>query len=244
VFILRRVYIFSHWRFGRAKILESSMEGFDMIEAVLFDLDGTLLDTLDDLADSGNHVMSLNGWPTHETDAYKYFVGDGVVNLVTRIVPEFARTPDEIERVRKVFVEYYQVHAVDKTHPYDGVADMLDAVTKTGVKLAVVSNKPDAQTQYTVSQFFGPNRFDFVVGNRQGLMLKPAPDIAVLALETLGVSPGRTLFVGDTGVDMKTAKNAGCIAVGVTWGFRTKEELLENGADHIIDSPVGLAGLL
>ncbi|MDR3255893.1 MAG: HAD family hydrolase [Synergistaceae bacterium] len=215
-----------------------------MIEAVLFDLDGTLLNTLDDLADSGNHVMSLSGWPTHETDAYKYFVGDGVVNLVTRIMPESARSPDEIERVRKAFVEHYQAHAVDKTRPYDGVTDMLGAIAKAGVKMAVVSNKPDAQTQYTVSQFFGSNRFDFAVGNRQGLKLKPAPDIAVLALNELGVSPDRTLFVGDTGVDMRTAKNAACIAVGVTWGFRTKEELLENGADHIIDSPGELAALL
>ncbi|MDR3255634.1 MAG: HAD family hydrolase [Synergistaceae bacterium] len=215
-----------------------------MIEAVLFDLDGTLLNSLDDLADSGNYVMSLNGWPVHETNAYKYFVGDGVVNLVTRIMPEKARTPDEIERVRKVFVEYYQAHAVDKTRPYDGITGTLDAVAKAGVKMAVVSNKPDAQTQYTVAQFFGPDRFDFAVGNRTGLQLKPAPDIANLVLETLAVSPDRTLFVGDTGVDMKTAKNAHCSAVGVTWGFRTEKELRENGADFIISSPEELVGLL
>jgi phosphoglycolate phosphatase len=220
------------------------LEGFKMIEAVLFDLDGTLLNSLDDLADSGNYVMSLNGWPVHETNAYKYFVGDGVVNLVTRIMPEKARTPDEIERVRKVFVEYYQAHAVDKTRPYDGITGTLDAVAKAGVKMAVVSNKPDAQTQYTVAQFFGPDRFDFAVGNRTGLQLKPAPDIANLVLETLAVSPDRTLFVGDTGVDMKTAKNAHCSAVGVTWGFRTEKELRENGADFIISSPEELVGLL
>jgi phosphoglycolate phosphatase len=215
-----------------------------MAKAVLFDLDGTLLNTLYDLADSGNHVLSLNGWPTHEAEAYKYFVGDGVTMLVRRILPEAHRTPDEIERVKKVFVEHYQAHAIDKTGPYDGVEKMLDSVKKSGLKMAVISNKPDAQTQYIVSKFFGDGFFDYVIGNRQDLPLKPDPAIVRLALESLGVSTGDAQYVGDTGTDMKTAKNAACFAVGVTWGFRPKEELLENGADIIINTPDEIVGLL
>jgi phosphoglycolate phosphatase len=215
-----------------------------MPKAVLFDLDGTLLNTLYDLADSGNYVLSLNGWPVHEAEAYKYFVGDGVTVLLRRILPEAHRTPDEIERVKKVFVEHYQVHAIDKTKPYDGVEEMLDSVKKSGLKMAVISNKPDAQTQYIVSKFFGDGLFDYVIGNRSDLPLKPDPAIVRLTLESLGVSSADALYVGDTGTDMKTAKNAGCFAVGVTWGFRPKEELLENGADIIINAPDEIAGLL
>jgi phosphoglycolate phosphatase len=215
-----------------------------MTEAILFDLDGTLLDTLDDLADSGNYVLALNGWPTHPTEAYRYFVGNGAATLVRRITPEEARTPDELERAGRIFEERYKAHALDKTRPYDGIAETLSEVKRRGVRIAVTSNKPDESTRHTVSHFFGEGFFDFVIGNRPGKPLKPDPAVAITAMKALGASPERCLFVGDTGIDMKTAKNACCVAIGVTWGFRTREELLENGADRLIDSPEEIIALL
>jgi phosphoglycolate phosphatase len=215
-----------------------------MIKALLLDLDGTLLDTLDDIADSANYVLEQHGWPIHETMAYKYFIGNGAATLAKRILPEEERTKEQIENVKKLFIDRYQTHVIDKTLPYDGVVEALNESRKRGIRMAVVSNKPDAQTQYVVSKLFEPTLFDYVVGNKPDLPLKPDPTIAKLAMEALGVKPSECLFVGDTGGDMETAKTAGCIAVGVTWGFRERNELLENGADYVIDKPGELIGLL
>jgi phosphoglycolate phosphatase len=214
-----------------------------MIKAVLFDLDGTLLNTLDDIADCANKALLANGFPVHDVEAYKYFVGNGVAVLIRKITPD-AASPDEMEKVKKTYADLYAGHATDKTKPYSGIPELLVALRERGIKSAVVSNKPDPSTRQTAEHFFGSAAFDFVTGNRPGMPLKPDPAIVRLATESIGIPPDRCLYVGDTGTDMATAKNSGCVAVGVTWGFREKNELLESGAGFLIDSPEELLTLL
>lgn len=208
-----------------------------MIRGVLFDLDGTLLDTLDDMADSANHVLSAMGFPTHPNEEYRYFVGDGVDVLIDRILPADRRTPELHAQFKAQYLPYYNAHALDKTRPYDGVFDMLHALRARGLKTAVVSNKPDLHTNYTIEHLFPPDLFDYVAGNIEGTPLKPDPAIARRALAALELRADDAVFCGDTGIDMKTARNAGCIPIGVSWGFRTRGELMENGARHVIDTP-------
>jgi phosphoglycolate phosphatase len=221
------------------------MEGKNkMIDTVLFDLDGTLLNTLDDMADCANAALSMNGWPVHDTEAYKYFVGNGVDVLIRRIVPDGIVSPEELERVKKNYAELYAKHATDKTRPYDGIPELIESLRARGVKSAVISNKPDQATLQTVAHFFAKGSFDFVSGNKPGIPLKPDPAIVLLAIESIGSEPERCLYVGDTGTDMTTAKNSGCVPVGVTWGFRERDELLSGGAKFLIDSPEELLALL
>ncbi|MDR1886223.1 MAG: HAD family hydrolase [Synergistaceae bacterium] len=215
-----------------------------MIEAVVFDLDGTLLDTLGDLAGSGNYALSRLGCPPHDVEAYKYFVGNGADVMMRRILPEDRRTPEEIARIKAIFIEHYGAHSLDMTRPYDGVSGLLRALRDRGVRSAVVSNKPDDVTKQVIAHFFGGDAFDEVAGGRAGFPLKPDPGLTVHVLKVLGVRPSDALFVGDSMMDMQTAKGAGCTAVGVTWGFRPRDELLKNGADHIIDAPAELLKLI
>jgi phosphoglycolate phosphatase len=215
-----------------------------LIEAVLFDLDGTLLDTLDDIADCANAALSMSGLPTHATEAYKYFVGSGVDALIRRIVPEGMESAEDLGRIKKNYADLYARRATDKTRPYDGIREMLGALEARSLKTAVISNKPDASTQQTVAHFFGEVAFDFAIGNRPGIPLKPDPAIVLLVADEIGVPPERCLYVGDTGSDMMTAINSGCVPVGVTWGFRKRDELLSCGAKFLIDAPEELLTLL
>ena len=208
-----------------------------MIRAVIFDLDGTLLNTLDDLADSANFSLSQRGYPVHETERYKIFVGNGTNNLMERILPEDKRTPEELACLLDIFVERYAAHSLDKTRPYDGIAELLRALEARKIKTAVVSNKPDPDTKHVIFHSFGEGTFDVVAGGGAGFPLKPDPALTIHALSSMGVLARDAIFAGDTIMDMQTAKRAGCVAVGVTWGFRTRDELLKNGADHIIDAP-------
>lgn len=215
-----------------------------MYKAVLFDLDGTLIDSLDDLAESSNYALLRIGYPVHEVEKYKYFVGDGVMKLMERILPEGKKTAQEIDRILKIYIDYYTEHSFDKTKPYEGITEMLTQLRRRGISCAVVSNKPDAQSKMIIEKFFGSGIFDVVAGNTKDYPTKPAPDIVIKTLKEIGVQPEETLFVGDTGVDMLTARNSGCVPVGVTWGFRPKEELISYGAAHIIDSPTRLLALV
>ena len=215
-----------------------------MTQAILFDLDGTLLDTIVDIAESANFALSSLGYPTHATEKYKLFVGNGVDVLVRRILPEDARTPENEEAVKRVYLTRYGEHSLDTTGPYDGIVDLLDELARAGKKIAVVSNKPDNTTKSTVSYFFGSERFDRVIGASPDAPLKPDPTMVIEAMACMKVEPQKALFVGDTSVDIQTGKNAGCITVGVTWGFRSRDELVQSGADHIIDAPLDLLDLL
>jgi phosphoglycolate phosphatase len=215
-----------------------------MIRAVVFDLDGTLLNTLDDLADSANFSLSIRGHPVHEPEKYKIFVGDGVGNLMERILPEDKRAPEELAQLMDIFVERYAAHLLDKTRPYDGITELLRELEARKIKMAVVSNKPDPATKHVILHSFGADVFDVVAGSSAGFPLKPDPALTSHVLSLMGVSASEAIFAGDTMMDMQTAKRAGCVAVGVTWGFRTRNELHQNGADHIIDVPGELLKLL
>ncbi|MDR1136931.1 MAG: HAD-IA family hydrolase [Synergistaceae bacterium] len=216
------------------------------IKAVLLDLDGTLLNTLDDIADSANYALSALGYPPHPVSAYRYFVGQGVDNLVKNAVPESERTPEKLASVKKIYMERYAKHSMDKTRPYDGVVATLEELKKIPVKLAVVSNKPERDTKSTVILTFAPELFDAVTGGREGVPLKPDPAAVYNILGEFGVSPQETMFIGDTMVDIATAKNAGCVSVGVMWGFRPEELSAagEVGADFVIDCPSELIDLV
>jgi phosphoglycolate phosphatase len=211
------------------------------IKAVLFDLDGTLLDTIDDIADSANYALEHFGYPAHPVGAYRYFVGQGVDRLLCAIMPEGARTPENIDSLTKVYVERYNAHSLDKTRPYDGIAEAVKKLREAGLKLAVISNKPEQATKNTVSGMFPEGLFDFLAGARPDVPLKPDPAIVRIVLDEFGISSDEAFFVGDTSVDLATAKNARCPSIGVAWGFRP-EEVTE--ADFVIGDPSELPGLV
>lgn len=215
-----------------------------MTNAVLFDLDGTLVDSVCDMADSANFALAESGYPVHPEDAYRYFVGDGVDKLIERILPENKRSGEERANLKARYVRRYETHALNRTKPYPGIVPLLGQLHGRRIKLAVVSNKPDEQVKHIVSHLFAPGTFDIAAGGGQGFPLKPDPALANHVLTTLGIPPQEALFVGDTGVDMQTAQNARCRAVGVTWGFRPRAELTENGADEIVDKPGEILNLL
>ena len=206
------------------------------MKLAIFDLDGTLVDSLGDLADACNNGLKKMGYPVHELEKYRYFVGDGVLKLVERILPEDKRSEENISALKAEFDSYYNVHYADKTHPYDGIVSLLDALSAKGVKLAVASNKPDEFTKSVVNVFF-EGKFDMVLGKCPDTEKKPAPDILLKIMDALDVSADETVMIGDTNVDIRTAKNAGVSSIGCLWGFRTMEELEQAGADHIVSSP-------
>ena len=213
------------------------------IRAVLFDLDGTLSNTLDDLAASVNHALSVHGFPTHEVAAYRYFVGNGAYLMIQRALPETARDDATVCRLRETFLEHYSVHSQDKTGPYDGVTELVAALRKAGYATAVVTNKPDVAAQAIVASMF-PGLFDVVIGQREGVPIKPDPAMPRLVMAKLGVTPEECLFMGDSNVDIRTGVGCGAHPVGVLWGFRDREELLEAGAKDLIAKPDELWAVL
>ena len=213
------------------------------IKAVIFDLDGTLLNTIKDIADSANFTLKKFGYPTHPADSYRYFVGNGVDNLIKVILPEEARSPETMLSFKKIYLERYGTHSMETTRPYDGVPEMIAELKNMRLKLAVASNKPDAATKSTISDTFAEETFNVVLGGRSDVPLKPDPTIVHNILGEFGVPPAEALFVGDTSVDLETAKNAGCPSVGVLWGFRP-EEAANSGADFVIAHPFELTELI
>lgn len=213
--------------------------------AVIFDLDGTLLDTLDDLADSMNVVLAEHGFPTHPTASYRYFVGDGMANLVRRAFPEtVSRSEEAVAQGLAAMRAEYDRRWNSKTRPYPGVSDMLDALVERHVKIAVLSNKPHEFTLKTVEALLSNWTFDVVLGERPPIPRKPDPQGAVEVSRLLGIPPQRILYLGDTGTDMLTATRAGMTAVGALWGFREAEELRSTGASTLIERPMDLLDLL
>lgn len=215
-----------------------------MAKLVIFDLDGTLLDSLRDLAVSMNHALRRNGFLEHELSAYNYFVGNGVDKLIERALPKESCVPEVFARVKADFVSYYALHKADYTAPYPGVEELLRQLRKDGVALAVASNKFQSATQALVPYYFGEGTFSYVYGQREGVPIKPDPQVVFDIVREAGVSHGEVLYVGDSGVDMRTACRAGVAGVGALWGFRTREELLDNGATYLVESPLEILPLV
>ena len=212
--------------------------------AVLFDLDGTLLDTLEDIADSVNAALRALGAPEHPAESYKRFVGDGVPALVERAFPEALRRGADLDRrVAEVRAEYAQ-RLDKKTRLYPGVAEMLDGLAGRGVPAAVLSNKPDPFTRETVRRHLGRWPFAWVQGALPDVPLKPDPGAALAAAEAMGTAPAGVLYVGDTATDMRTARAAGMRPLGALWGFREAPELEGAGAEALLARPQDLLGLL
>ena len=213
-----------------------------MYRCVIFDLDGTVLNTLDGLADAGNYALSQMRLPTHPTESYRYYVGNGIPKLIERMLPKNA---DEatFSKAYEAFRSYYNIHMNDKTVPYPGIPELLRTLKEKGVKLALVSNKAHGFAAEMIERYF-PKTFDVVFGSVEGFPKKPDPYWVLRALKTLAVKPEEAFYVGDSGVDMQTAHRAELIACGVSWGFRDREELKENGADIICDDPEKLFAMI
>jgi phosphoglycolate phosphatase len=205
--------------------------------AVLFDLDGTLLDTLEDLAHAANAALTACGYPTHSVPAYRMLVGAGVRKLFERALPPDKVTPAEIERCAAVFREAYARGWNIHTRPYDGIRDMLECVAQRGLAMAVLSNKPDDFTQRCVREYFPDVPFALVLGEKPGVPPKPDPTGARQIVAALGIPPEEFLYLGDTSIDMETARLAGMCPVGALWGFRSREELVGAGAAIVIARP-------
>ncbi len=206
-----------------------------MYTTVLFDLDGTLLNTIDDLADSANRVCAAHGWPQFTPAQYCYFVGNGIPKLVERFSPETARTPAMLAATLREFDAQYGAHMFDKTAPYPGMPQLLTRLHARGVRMAVYSNKADEFAGEVVARYFDPALFAVVRGARPGVPTKPAPEGTRALLAALGADPaaGNVLYVGDSNVDVATAHNAGLPCCGVLWGFRTRQELQDAGAEYL-----------
>ena len=211
---------------------------------IIFDLDGTLLNTIGDLAIGCDHMLALRGLPGHTYEEYCTFVGNGIMRLVERALPEELRTEEYVKAARKDFVDYYIDHIDQKSVPYEGITELIDELQAKGAKLAVASNKFQAGTEKLIRKFFPNIDFVEICGNREGVPLKPDTALVDFILEKAGVERNRVAMVGDSGVDIQTARNAGITSIGVCWGFRSVEELKENRADYIVSSAEELRKVL
>ena len=216
-----------------------------MINAVIFDLDGTLSYTLDSIAVSGNLALESIGMPPYEKDRYKYFCGDGVDELVRRALYNNGDTEYEhFNELKSAYMKFFEEYAEYNVKPYDGMVETVKAIKKQGIKVCVLSNKPHEQTIQVVEKLYGKGCFDYIQGNTPLIPRKPASDGAFIISENIGIAPENILYVGDTATDMQTGNGANMHTVGVLWGYRTRQELMENHAEHIIERPEQLLDLI
>ncbi len=207
-------------------------------DLAIFDLDGTILYTLEDLKNSLNHALASHGFPERTLEEVRRFVGNGVRKLVERGAPAGTPAP-ELDALYETFHEHYRQHDLDNTRPYEGVPELMEKLKAAGLRLAVVSNKVDYGVKDLCRRFY-PGMFDAALGERPGTAKKPAPDLVNAVLAELGISRERAVYIGDSEVDLQTAQNAGMDEVAVSWGFRTVAELTEKGATRIVDTPEAL----
>ncbi len=212
-------------------------------KAVIFDLDGTLIDSLKDIAINANLVLKELGHPQHSIDDYKNFVGDGAKILIQNALPNDASEKQLIEAL-ELFKKYYEQNLQNSTHLYDGINDLLEVLQNENIPLAVLSNKPDKFTKLYVEKLLPNIDFIEVSGQKEDIPKKPAPNGAISIAKKMGINPKDIYFIGDTATDMKTAKNSGMIAVGVAWGFRGIIELVDNDAAYILDTPQDLIDIV
>ena len=211
---------------------------------IIFDLDGTLLNTIGDLAVGCDHMLKLRNLPTHTYEEYCSFVGNGILRLVERALPEELRTEEYVKAARKDFVDFYIENIDTHTVPYSGMVELVEVLHRDGAKLAVASNKFQAGTEKLITKFFPAIDFVDICGNREGVPLKPDTALVDLILGKAGVERENCYMVGDSAVDIKTAQNAGIHSVGVSWGFRSREELEQAGAEQIADTVEQLKEML
>ncbi len=215
-----------------------------MKKLVIFDLDGTLLNTIEDLGQAANYALERNGYATHSMASYPYFVGNGVRRLMTRVLPEDARDDENVDRVLKDFLEYYDEHCTDFTKPYNGMPELLQDLRDSGIAIAVASNKYQKAVSKIIPHYFPDINFVAIEGQKEGVNVKPDPSIVFAILAQAKVAKADCLYVGDSGVDMETARRACIDSVGVTWGFRSMKELVEYHADAIVNNPVDILGIV
>lgn len=204
-------------------------------ELIVFDMDGTILDTLEDLKNSMNYTLKLHNMPERTLDEIRSFVGNGIHRLIELAVVE-GTCSEKIDEIHKDFMKHYEVHCADFTRPYNGVKDLIKNLRNRGYKTAVVSNKADAAVQDLCIQYF-PGLFDLAIGERPEIAKKPAADMVNLALEQLQVSKENAVYIGDSDVDVATARNSNLDMIAVDWGFRTRKFLMEQGAETIVSNP-------
>ncbi len=209
-------------------------------QALIFDLDGTLVDSLADLATAVNRMLTDNGYPTCPVSHFPEFIGDGMKKLVERALPEDARSPENIEHCARGYLERYEECWHDETRVYDGLAEVIATLKNAGVRLALLSNKPHRFTQMCADYFFPAGTFEIVLGQRDHIPRKPDPAAGFEIAKFMNLSPSECAYVGDSGVDMTFGKDAGMRRIGVLWGFRSREELAEAGAEWLIERPVDL----
>lgn len=214
-----------------------------MFKVAIFDLDGTLLNTLEDLANACNYALDRFSYPIHELDKYKTFIGNGMYKLVERALPNDNKDKLMVSNVLEVFSQYYNEHMMDMTKPYDGILELLDNLSINGVKLAVVSNKKHDFTIEIVKKYFG-ERFDIVIGHRDNYKAKPDPESVLEVINKFNILKEECIYIGDSNVDVITARNAGVKSVGVSWGFRGKEELAKEGADYLANNTIELRNII
>ena len=210
-------------------------------KAVIFDLDGTLVDSLADLSDSVNLMLESYGFPTHEVEKYRYFVGNGSKKLMERTLPrDKAASAEFVEEALAKYKAIYKEHLLEKTRPYNGVRELLEELKSRGIPLGVCTNKHNDAALTIVKILFAPGTFEEVLGDRPGFPKKPNPATPLEIASHLGVKPDEVAYLGDTSVDMETAVHAGFLPVGVLWGFRPEEELVESGAKVLLKAPLEL----
>ena len=212
-------------------------------DGVIFDLDGTLVDTLEDIGDAMDRVLAREGAPGHTYEEYRYLIGHGIRNLVTEALPAELRSDERVARCYERMIDDYGANSLVKTRPYEGVPELVRGLRAGGVPLAIHSNKSDALTHDIVAALLDPEDFVAVHGARPDAPLKPDPAVALAIAARFGLPPARVVYLGDSLVDMRTATAAGMLPVGAAWGFRTREELVESGAAVVIDAPLNLLEL-
>ena len=215
-----------------------------MKKLVIFDLDGTLLDTIADLAESANYALKQLGYPTHDVETIRTFVGNGINKLLERALPSHEQTEENVIRMRSHFVPYYDAHNADLSSPYPGIVHLLEDLQEKGIMIAVASNKYQEATVKLVKHYFPTINFIEILGQREGINVKPDPSIVFDILQKANVNKEEVLYVGDSGVDMQTAINAGVDTVGVTWGFRPRPELEGFQPMGLIDKAEELLGFI
>lgn len=212
-------------------------------KGIIFDLDGTLVNSLEDIADAMNKALQSLDYPTHSYDDYQYFIGSGLRNLVSKALPETNNDENQIEKSLNSMIDMYRDNCTNQTKAYQGIVELLNELKSRKLKLGVFSNKADALTKEITKALF-PDVFDPIVGLSTESLKKPNPFEALEISKSWGLQPEEMIFVGDSGIDMQTATNANMHAVGVSWGYRPEKELMENGAQHILNHPLDLIPIL